>query len=255
MFKIAVPGYQRLRVGPRTALALNKCADAVRDAITSGTLHELAAAHPEARILSGRGPAYAIPLGGCGRVVVRHARRGGLAARVNHDVFFSPLRPLREVITALRLRLTGVPTPEIVAYVTYPAMLGYRYDVAVRELEGGADLAAWLARERNPDVRERLIDTTVSLLRSLVDAGAHHPDLNAKNVLLVRVGEVFSPYVIDLDPVRFHPGGAPMVKAANLERLVRSLRKLAAAGLTITEGEISTLERRALAPAQPEPPA
>ncbi|HUO53043.1 MAG TPA: lipopolysaccharide kinase InaA family protein, partial [Gemmatimonadaceae bacterium] len=80
----------------------------------------------------------------------------------------------------------------------------------------------------------------------LAEAGARHPDLNLKNVLLATdANGRIEAWVIDVDRVWFDAPGAPEVAAANVRRLARSAEKWRARhGLAITAEEI-----RALAPA------
>ncbi len=77
------------------------------------------------------------------------------------------------------------------------------------------------------DDRERWWRRGAALLGALTQAGAWHPDLNVKNILLVPddAGELH-PAVLDVDRVRFVPPGDPDVGAQNLGRLDRSIRKL-----------------------------
>src|SRR3982751_3425654 len=173
-------GYTRFRHGGADVVALGTCADAVRRAVDDRSLYAYAAAHPGRRELRGRGAAYAVPLpDGETRVVVRHSRHGGLLAPVTGDRFFPPTRAPNELRTALRLAASGVATPEVIAYATYPAgTLLRRSDVATREVVGGADLGALLATPTPANVRASIWQATAALLRALERAGAQHPDLN-----------------------------------------------------------------------------
>ena len=148
-------------------------------------------------------------------------------ARVSRDLFFLPTRGFRELIASLRLRASGVSTPEVVAYVSYPkTWLLRRSDVATREIRDGHDLSVALARITDRDHRVMVLDAIARLLRALTQAGAHHPDLNLKNVLLTAgQGEGLDAHVLDVDRVRFSSPGSPLVARANLDRLIRSLRK------------------------------
>jgi hypothetical protein len=92
-----------------------------------------------------------------------------------------------------------------------------------------------------------LIEATAVLLDRLSEAGAHHADLNAKNVLLVPRANGYEGIVLDVDRVQFHVPRSPMVKAANLERLQHSLRKLSETGVSVAGSEIATLADRAQA--------
>jgi tRNA A-37 threonylcarbamoyl transferase component Bud32 len=243
--KFVIPGYERASFGSVRVVALASCLGSIRTIVEQQSLHEFAGLQADARVFQGRGLTYGVGLPGCGRVVVRHAHRGGVPRRFASDLFLFRLRPLRELIASFRLRSLGVPTPEFVAYVTYIARPFFRYDVATREVEDAADLAAWLSRTPDPDSRRALIHSAAVLVDRLAEAGAHHSDLNAKNILLVRNDSGFDALVIDVDRVRFHVARSPMVMEANLQRLDRSLRKLRDRGLGVSEGELLELRRAA----------
>jgi hypothetical protein len=160
---------------------------AVRAALdVHGGLYAYGASHPTRRELRGRAPAYAVPLGDA-TVVVRHSWHGGALAALTRDLFVAPTRAPRELATSERLRSLGVRTPEVVAYVRYPALPGLeRADVATRLVEGGRDLAEVIrALPLDRDPPSGWVRATGALLHALAAAGARHPDLNLKNVLLV----------------------------------------------------------------------
>lgn len=245
------PGFERLLLGHTVAVARSDVAVSVRRSLvnadgTRSTLHEYAARHPGARLLHGRGAAYAVPLpqGGV-RVVVRHNRHGGLFARLTGDRFLSPTRAPYELETSLALAKLGVPTPEVVAYALYPpGGLLQRSDVCSKEIPGSRDLAQVLTGEGSNE-RAAAFAATVELVASLARAGARHHDLNAKNVLLTYE----TAYVLDVDRVTL--GGNPEATlTGNLARLVRSLRKWRDQfGARVSERDITELEtnsRRAL---------
>jgi hypothetical protein len=235
----------RLLASRADVVALAACADAVRQAIGGGSLHAYAAAHPERRDLRGRGVAYAVPLpDGATRVVVRHSRHGGLFAAVTGDRFLAPTRAPQELRTVLRLADAGVPTPELIAYATYPAGGPFRRsDVVTREVAGGRDLAAVLAAPGAATEVTSALEATATLLRALERAGARHPDLNVKNVLIeTMAGGGYRALVLDVDRVRFGRPGDARVGAANLRRLLRSARKLRARGvIVVPDAELSRL--------------
>ena len=209
------------------------------------SLHAFAARHPERRELRGRGAAYAVPLpDGATRVVVRHSRHGGLLARVTGDRFLAPTRAPHELATSLRLSHAGVATPEIIAYAVYPAGGPFRRsDVATREITGGRDLAALLGDAQARRDLAALFDATARLLRALARIGARHPDLNAANVLIGPGDDgAHRAFVLDVDRMSFGTAGDAGIAAANLERLVRSLRKLRASGrIVLSDAELSAL--------------
>lgn len=248
---IAPPGYERLLLGHAVAVARSDYAISIRGSLvgadgTRSTLHEFAARQPTARRLHGRGPTYAVTLPhNSGRVVVRHNRHGGLLGALTGDRFLAPTRAPLELDMALSLGRLGVPTPDVVAFALYPpGGLLQRADVASQEIAGGRDLADILSRDGSPE-RAAALDATAHLLGAMARAGARHPDLNAKNVLLTYE----LAYVLDVD--RMSLGGDPdVVMTRNLGRLLRSLRKWRDRfGARVSERDIAELEsgaRRAL---------
>ena len=220
-------GYERLDVRGAEVVAQTAAVDAVRGALKSGTLYEYAAQHEDARPLAGRGPAYAVPLPGGDRVVVRHNRHGGLLAALTGDRFLAPTRAPYELVTSRRLLGSGVRTPEIVAYAVYPAgPLLRRSDVATREVRDARDLATLLTSGHE---RERLaaLDAAAELIGSMSAIGARHHDLNVKNVLLARASSrnELTAYVLDVDRVEFGRAGDSRITERNLARFTRSARK------------------------------
>lgn len=224
-----MPGYARVRTKGARGLVIEPCRSTLDAILASETLYEFAARQPDAKQFRGRATAYGISLGGsCGNVVVRHAMRGGLLGRTGSDLFFPPTRGLRELLNSLRLRLAGVATPEVVAFVSYPtAAVLRRGDVATREIPESHDLSVVL-KEMSPGAdRDSCLSATGTLLASMAKAGAHHPDLNARNVLITWDShDGAKAHILDVDRIRFHVPGDPMVSRANLERLERSLSKL-----------------------------
>ena len=240
---------------PADGLARADAAHPVRTLLREhGTMLAWAASHPYRRELQGRGVAWAVPLPGGPAVVVRHNRHGGLLAKLTGDRFLAPTRAPRELDTALRLAAAGVPTPAVVAYLRYPAgPLLRRADVATAEIAGGADLPAALERWR--DARTAMLESVARLIASLSRAGAHHPDLNLKNVLLTLQHSTARAYVLDVDRIRFHSAGAPteaMIARAldgNLARFTRSARKwrVRQPAQAPTEHELATMREAASA--------
>jgi len=224
---ISIPSYERFNVGGARVLAAKACAAGVKSVLERETLYDYAQRQPDAAPLVGRAPVFAVDLPGCGRAVVRHNMRGGWMAKVSKDLFVLPTRGLRELMTSLRLRAMGVSTPEVLAYVAYP--VGYifrRFDIVTREIPNGHDLSVVLAKVTDHAHRTMVLDAIARLLRSLFHAGAHHQDLNLKNVLMTAgEGEGLDAHVLDVDRVAFHSPGSPLVAKANLDRLFRSLRK------------------------------
>lgn len=222
------PGYVRLAAGTVDAVGLATLASPLADALAEGSFYEYAEHHPEARALAGRGIAWAVPLpDDAARVVVRRSRHGGLLGPVRGDRFLGPTRAPRELDTALRLALTGVPTPEVVAYATYRAgSLTRRADIVTREVPEARDLAATLDAVGRAGPHRPVLGAVAKLLAALTAAGARHPDLNLKNILIAPdANGAPEAIVIDVDRVWFDEPGAPRVAERNMRRLARSARK------------------------------
>ena len=111
-----------------------------------------------------------------------------------------------------------------------------RADVATRLVPDARDLGDAIGAV--PD--DAWIDATAALLRALAAAGARHPDLNLKNVLLAADGA----WVLDVDVVAL--GTPPEAAArANWARLERSLLKWRRErGLAIADAALAELARR-----------
>ena len=226
---MSVPdGYAQATVGSAHVVARKEQLEAVRLALTAGTLYEFAARHSQARPLAGRGVAYAIPLPDGARVVVRHNRHGGLLAPLTGDRFLAPTRAPYELDTSIHLTRCGVLTPTIVAYAVYDAGPFFRRsDVVSSEIPDGTDLATILVHGTDAERREA-IHKTAFLIASLADCGARHHDLNIKNVLLSRQPaepSSMAAYVLDVDRVTFGRRGSADIIERNIARLQRSARK------------------------------
>lgn len=240
-------GFVSLSVGDVLAASAEQYAESIETALRSraGTLHDYARLHFESKPLAGRGIAYSAPLPETDvRVVVRHNRHGGLLAPMTRDLFIAPTRAPAELNASLRLARAGVPTPEFVAYATYPApLLMRRVDVATREIPESFDLSEALTRA-NASVRSQAWNAVAELLRQLAVAGARHHDLNVKNVLLRQRGHELEALALDVDRVTF---GSSDVMAANMARLLRSARKWRRLqGAAADESELAAFERSVL---------
>ena len=218
--RITLPGYARITSPRARGIALESCKSALESILVNETLYDFAARQPEARKFQGRATVYAVNLpDNCGSAVVRRSMRGGWLAGLNTDLFLPPTRGLRELIASLRLRSAGVSTPEIVAFLVYPAgSFLRRGDVLTREIVG-EDLGVVLSGPS--EKRSAALESAAALVASLSCAGVHHADLNLRNILI----SSDAAYILDIDRVRFHTPGDPIVLRANVERLQRSLRK------------------------------
>ena len=235
-------GYVAFALGGTEAVSTERLSRDVRAVLESGTtLYDYARRHAQSRTLAGRAPAYAAPLPDGSKVVVRHNRHGGLFAPLTGDLFLAPTRAPIELAASVRLAGAGVPTPELIAYATYAAPLGFRRaDVVTREIADSFDLSAVLTRP-DESLRARAWAAVAELLRRLAAAGARHHDLNVKNVLLRPRGDALEALALDVDRVTFERGD---VMTANVARLSRSARKWRERqGATVDESELAVLAR------------
>lgn len=240
----APPGYESFEVLHShrivTVVAQREIAPTVRHAMDSASLHAVAARTPGARALKGRGVAWAATLADGAEIVVRHSRHGGMLAPLTRDLFLAPTRAPQELAIALRLAEAGVPTPEVAAYAIYPAFGPFaRADVATRLLRGVALPEAWEATTSHDD-RSALIERLAGLLTALRRAGAHHPDLNVRNVLMLDGGGAA---VLDVDRVKFGAAGDAGIAGLNVRRLRRSMRKdRVGYGIDLTSRQVARLD-------------
>jgi len=153
--------------------------------------------------------------------VLRHNRRGGLLAQINHDRFLWPgtarARSLMELRLLALLHARGLPVPAPVAARAARSGVIYRGDVITERIAGAQPLADRLLREPVPATAWQMLG---SVLARFHRAGVWHADLNARNVL---VDDADNFHLIDLDKARLRTPGR--WREANLARLGRSLDK------------------------------
>ena len=179
-------------------------------------------ADTEAATRAGRGEVvfFEAPFGAC---VLRHYHRGGLVARVNSDRYlwtgskrcraFREFRLLLELISAE----LPVPSPLMARYVRKG--MSYRADLITRQIPG----AQTLAQHLDSCTLDAALATRVG--RTIASFHAHglwHADLNANNLLVDAGGKV---WLIDFDRCSKRKP-AMSWQQANLQRLLRSFRKL-----------------------------
>ena len=217
------------RVGRATLVTLPAFFEALSQRLAvHQSLYEWAAASPQPRALQGRGVVYVTTVDECNTtVVVRHSWHGGLFAPMTGDRFLAPTRAPREAAANVLLRTHGVPTPELIGYALYPAGPGMRrVDVVSRFVPDAWDFGAVLANAAPTIDRQSACRAILPLLTQLAAVGAVHPDLNVKNILLVRdEAQHLHAWVLDVDVVSFRPVAVESIMALNVQRLTRSIRK------------------------------
>lgn len=166
----------------------------------------------------GRGAAWFIdaPFGDC---VLRHYRRGGLAARVSTAGYLwhgeSRVRSIAEYHLTREAQRRGVPVPTPLAAFYQRNGLRYRAAILVERLRNVETLASLAIEGDAPWVEAG------RLVARMHRAGLDHADLNADNLLFDRERHG---WVIDLDRGVFRTIGNGW-RQRNLARLHRSLLK------------------------------
>lgn len=155
-------------------------------------------------------------------LVLRHYWRGGMVARLTPDVHgwcgVRRSRPYRELRMLHQLRESGLPAPEPVACRLVRQGITYRGDIitviipdsetfARRIMDGDTDRDDWHSIGRT--------------IRRFHDQGAHHADLNVRNILLDRDRRA---WLIDWDLGEWRRNSACW-KRDSLDRLRRSLSR------------------------------
>lgn len=179
----------------------------------------------------GRGAVWMLS-GPFGAGVLRHYRRGGMAARVSRDTYLwrgaEQTRSFAEFRLLLRMRELGLPVPRpILAGYQRVAPLRYRADLLMSRIENSHSLAERLgqAQIEGLSVESLGLDSLGHTLARFHCAGIDHADLNAHNLLQDTSG---SWWVIDFDRGKIRQPQRHWIKQ-RLLRLRRSINKVLAA--------------------------
>jgi 3-deoxy-D-manno-octulosonic acid kinase len=168
----------------------------------------------------GRGTAWFIKSGDS-RFVLRHYRRGGLVAKISKDAYLwrgeAETRSFAEWYLTYHLYRAGLPVPAPIAARYRRQGMFYRADLITQRIEASESLASRLAK--GPISLTQWI-AIGRCIRRFHDAGVHHADLNAHNILLTPE----QVYLIDFDRCELRKRG--WWADTNLVRLYRSLEKI-----------------------------
>jgi 3-deoxy-D-manno-octulosonic acid kinase len=186
------------------------------------------------------------------RLVLRHYRRGGWAARVSRDRYWwrdeGSTRSFAELYLLYLMRRASLPVPApIAACYRRTGRRSYSADLITERIDAVSSLAERLARAPLPLTGWIAIGRC---LRRFHDDGVCHADLNAHNVLLDDAGQV---WLVDFDRGELRKPG--LWCDANLVRLRRSVEKITA-GLPaehFTDADWASMLDAYFAAAQPGP--
>lgn len=169
----------------------------------------------------GRGAAWFVS-GDFGDAVLRHYRRGGLAARLSSENYLwlgeSHARSIAEFRLLFELHREGLPVPAPLAAGYWRRGWSYRAAILVERIAGARALSRWLGS----DAGEAPWEAVGKMVARFHLAGVDHADLNADNVLVDAQGQ---PCLIDFDRCSRRRAGGGW-RERNLHRLARSLAKL-----------------------------
>lgn len=174
----------------------------------------------EIRGEGGRGAAWYVH-GGFGEAVLRHYRRGGMMARLGRRSYLwrgeSAVRSFREFHLLMQLHGDGLPVPAPIAAMYRRHGVGYDAAILVERIAGAQSLLSAVSKEPSGEAWG-LAGIAIGRCHSRF---AHHPDLNANNVLLSADRRA---WLIDWDKGRFE-ATAGSWRGDVLQRLQRSLVK------------------------------
>ncbi|MHC4391477.1 MAG: aminotransferase class I/II-fold pyridoxal phosphate-dependent enzyme [Planctomycetota bacterium] len=192
-----------------------------------------------------RGTVRIADLPGVGPVAIRRYRRGGVLRHLRSDTYPRFERAAAELHLFAHLESKGVPTLRPIAAVGVPAGKRWKLFLITEAVPGARNLASLLgdpAVKASPRARAGLLRAAGAAVRTLLDAGLRHPDLNLMNLLVEEAAALPEPLetwrqapprvlIIDLDraaaeetPLRAQDRGRA------IGRLYRSYRKLAVRG-------------------------
>ncbi len=174
----------------------------------------------------GRGSSWFVGKGGLW--VLRHYRRGGFMAHLSEDRYCwwsePKVRAFAEWQLHCAMRELELPVPKPVGAAYRRRGLSYRCDIITERIQDTRPISALLAAAALP--REAW-QSLGGVLARFHRAGIDHADLNAHNILYSEIDAGY--HLIDFDRGRMR--GAQALGAAwqrgNLDRLHRSLRKVA----------------------------
>lgn len=169
---------------------------------------------------SGRGTTYFLNYNDH-ELVLRHYLRGGLVGKLIHDHYLyqdeTSVRSLSEYRVLERLHREGLPVPKPAAAQVRHNGLAYQADILIERIPNARDLLHVLQHEPAPELFPKIGKLVARFHRF----GAHHADLNIKNILLDQDNKL---WLIDFDRAELAQHDTNK-QDASLKRLKRSFDK------------------------------
>lgn len=186
--------------------------------------------------LGGRGSVFCVPIGDRGRVVVRCARRGGIAGRFLGDRYWGARRAFAELEISEAMRAEALPVPETLGVVAQRCFGPFwRFAIITREITDVIDLASFLRVAPARGARLAALDATAQSIRRMHELRFLHADLQARNILVRVAAERVDVHLVDLDRARQARAVSERERERNLFRLHRSTVKLALQSITAAD--------------------
>ncbi len=155
-------------------------------------------------------------------MVLKHYYRGGVVAALIKDHYFGfnieNTRSFREWRLLKKMRGFDLPVPDVVAAHVKKGLFYYQADLITRKIENTKTLSDSLSARNMSSEQWKKIGACIELFHQ---KNIYHADLNARNILLNKEGEV---YLIDFDN-SYIRSNSQSWKMSNLARLKRSLLK------------------------------
>jgi len=158
------------------------------------------------------------------KLILRHYHRGGLPAKLIRDKYFwtslEKSRAMQELQMLSAMQQFDLPVPTPAAARVYKNILTYQADLVTVLIPNSKTLSSILMSESLTDNSWQRIG---EVIKKFHQHNCNHADLNAHNIMLDGQGDV---YLIDFDNSSIN-ASAGKWQASNLQRLKRSLEKLA----------------------------
>ncbi len=155
-------------------------------------------------------------------MVLKHYYRGGVVSALIKDRYLGfnieKSRAFREWRLLKKMCSFDLPVPDAVAAHVKKGLLYYQADLITRKIENTKTLSDVLNAESIRVEQWKKVGVCIQLFHQ---KNIYHADLNARNILLNKKGEV---YLIDFDN-SYIRSGSQSWKMSNLARLKRSLLK------------------------------